>query len=369
MRIGSLFSGIGGLDLACEQAFNGETVWQVEREPYCQRVLESRWPNAKRHSDVREVGAHNLEPIDVLCGGFPCQDLSQAGRHAGLDGEKSGLYTELLRIAQELAPSYVVMENVPKLLHYRERLEGDFARIGYGLLWQQCEASDVGAPHKRRRVFALAVQGMQGSKLLTPPLGQQTDLFAPSWDGHRLRVGLWPTALANNNRKTMFKQGGEPLGCAVRWPTPTVKGNHNKASLSSKAGDGLSTAVKWPTPCSRDYRSGTGCTAKTQAKRRGSAQLPEVVGGCLNPAWVELLMGFPMGWTVPGAEVSAHAWPMGRGDEQAPHEPPRLVAPRSVADRTARLKALGNAVVPQQGAGALARMLSVHKRMSQGVDD
>jgi len=325
MRIGSLFSGIGGLDLACERAFNGETVWQVEREPYCQRVLESRWPSAKRHSDVREVGAHNLEPIDVLCGGFPCQDLSQAGRHAGLDGEKSGLYAELLRIAQELAPNYVVMENVPKLLHYQQRLEDDFARIGYGLLWQQCEASDVGAPHKRRRVFVLAVRGMQGSELLAPPLGQQTDLFAPSWDEHRLRVALWPTALAAGDRKAMFKQGGEPLGHAVRWPTPTVKGNHNKAGLSSKSGDGLATAA----------------------------------GGCLNPSWVELLMGFPVGWTVPGVEVGEHAWPLGRGDEQAPHEPPRLVAPRSVPDRPARLKALGNAVVPQQGAAALNRMLSV----------
>lgn len=304
MRIGSLFSGIGGLDLACERAFNGETVWQVEREPYCQRVLESRWPSAQRHSDVREVGAHNLEPCEVLCAGFPCQDLSQAGRHAGLDGEKSGLYAELLRIAQELAPAYVVMENVPKLLHYQQRLEDDFARIGYGLLWQQCEASDAGAPHKRRRVFVLAVRGTQGSKLLASPLGQQSDLFAPSW-------------------------------------APPSSG-----------------AVKWPTPCSRDYRSGTGCTAKTQAKRRGSPQLPEVVGGCLNPAWVELLMGFPMGWTVPGVEVGEHAWPLGRGDEQAPHEPPRLVAPRSVPDRPARLKALGNAVVPQQGAAALNRMLS-----------
>lgn len=340
MRIGSLFSGVGGLDLACEQAFSGETVWQVEREPYCQRVLESRWPNAKRHGDVREVGAHNLEPIDVLCGGFPCQDLSQAGRHAGLDGEKSGLYAELLRIAHELAPGYVVMENVPKLLHYQQRLEGDFARIGYGLLWQRCEASDVGAPHKRRRVFVLAVRGMQGSKTLAPPLGPQADLFAPSWDGHRPRADLWPTALADGDRKAMFKQGGEPLGHAVRWPTP----------------------------CSRDYRSGTGCTAKTQAKRRGSPQPPEVVGGCLNPAWVELLMGFPVGWTVPGATVGTHAWPMGRGDKQAPHEPPRLVAPRSVPDRPARLKALGNAVVPQQGAGALARMLAVHKKMSQDVD-
>jgi len=342
MRIGSLFSGIGGLDLACEQAFGGETVWQVEREPYCQRVLESRWPNAKRHSDVREVGAHNLEPIDLLCGGFPCQDLSQAGRHAGLDGDKSGLYLELLRVAQELTPAYVVMENVPKLLHYQQRLEGDFARIGYGLLWQQCEASDAGAPHKRKRVFVLAVRGMQGSELLASPLGQR-DLFAPSW--------------------------APPSSGAVKWPAPTVKGNHNKAGLSSKAGDGLSTAVKWPTPCSRDYRSGTGCTAKTQAKRRGSPQLPEVVGGCLNPAWVELLMGFPVGWTVPGVEVGEHAWPMGRGGEQASHEPPRLVAPRSVPDRPARLKALGNAVVPQQGAGALARMLSVHKKMSQDVDD
>tara|TARA_R100001510_G_scaffold23787_1_gene20925 strand:- start:1 stop:891 length:891 start_codon:yes stop_codon:yes gene_type:complete len=291
MRIGSLFSGIGGLDLACEQAFGGETVWQVEIDDHCQRVLAARWPEAKRHRDVRQVRARDLEPVDVLCGGFPCQDLSSAGSQAGLDGERSGLYSELLRLAIELEPGFVVIENVPRLMHYRERLESDFAQAGYGLIWQPCSASDAGAPHRRKRVFVLAVRGL--------------------------------------------------AGCSQVLPEP------------SRA----RSAPAWPTPCARDYRSGKGFTAATQAKRQGSPQLPEVAGGCLNPRWVELLMGFPQGWTNPDEEPEQHAWPMGRGDEQAHHEPPRLVAPRSVKNRPARIKALGNAVVPQQAALALRSML------------
>ena len=282
VKIGSLFSGIGGLDLACERVFGGDTVWQVEQEPYCQRVLESRWPNAQRHSDVRKVGAHNLEPIDVLCGGFPCQDLSHAGLRKGLDGHKSGLYSELLRITAELNPRYVAIENVPALVYYRDRVYRDFESLGYGMLWQECQASDAGAPHRRRRVFVLAVRGMGRSVSLNRPA--QRKLPNP-------------------------------------WPTPTVKGNYNKAGLSKKSGDGLATAA----------------------------------GGCLNPAWVETLMGFPAGWTDPSARTGSHAWPMARGDEQAPHEPPRLVSPRSTPHRKERLKALGNAVVPQQGILALQR--------------
>ena len=329
MKIGSLFSGIGGLDLACEQVFEGQTVWQVEREPYCQKVLSARWPDAQRFDDVTQVSADVLEPVDVLCGGFPCQDLSIAGKRAGLDGTRSGLYSQMMRLVSELRPRFVVFENVPALMKYRERVHDDLAARGYGSMWQMGQASDVGAPHRRRRVFVLAIRDASGC-IVVPRPSEQRDLFAPRWS-QQAPSGLWPTALADGDRRTMFAQGGEPLGHAVRWPTP----------------------------CARDYKSGTGCTEATQDKRNGTAQLPEVVGGCLNPAWVELLMGLPVGWTIPDADVGTHQWPMGRGKVQAAHEPPRLVPPRSVWNRAARLRALGNAVVPQQAAAALTRMLAV----------
>ena len=368
MKIGSLFSGIGGLDLACEQVFEGQTVWQVEREPYCQKVLAARWPDAERFDDVTQVSADVLEPVDVLCGGFPCQDLSIAGKRAGLDGTRSGLYSEMMRLVSELRPRFVVFENVPALMKYRERVHDDLAALGYGSRWQMCQASDVGAPHRRRRVFVLAIRDASGCIVLPRP-SEQRDLFAPVWSQRKDK--LWPTALADGDRRTMFAQGGEPLGHAVRWPTPCASDGQGSRSVpqgtsptgkrpnGTKAMISLQAAARWPTPCARDYKSGTGCTEVTQNKRNGTAQLPEVVGGCLNPAWVELLMGLPVGWTIPDADVGTHQWPMGRGEAQAAHEPPRLVPPRSLPHRAARLRALGNAVVPQQAAAALTRMLAV----------
>lgn len=84
--MGSLFAGIGGFDLGFERA-GFKTVWQVEIDRYCRKVLERHFPHAKRFNDVREVGARNLEPVDVICGGFPCQDISNAGKRAGIEGD------------------------------------------------------------------------------------------------------------------------------------------------------------------------------------------------------------------------------------------------------------------------------------------
>jgi site-specific DNA-cytosine methylase len=115
MNVGSLFAGIGGFDLGFERA-GMHTAWQVELDPYCRAVLAKHFPDAERFEDVREVGAHNLAPVDLICGGFPCQDLSVAGKGAGIDGERSGLWAEFARIIRELEPRYVVIENVPALL-------------------------------------------------------------------------------------------------------------------------------------------------------------------------------------------------------------------------------------------------------------
>jgi DNA (cytosine-5)-methyltransferase 1 len=112
---GSLFSGIGGFDLAFQRA-GIETIWQVEIDEKCLNILVRHFPNAERYTDVRTVGKQNLTPVDVICGGFPCQDLSVAGKRAGLAGERSGLWHEFHRIISELEPRWVVIENVPGLL-------------------------------------------------------------------------------------------------------------------------------------------------------------------------------------------------------------------------------------------------------------
>ena len=91
MRFGSLFAGIGGFDLGLERA-GMECVWQVEIDDFCNRVLEKHWPHVKRYRDVHDVGEHNLERVDLICGGFPCQDISNSGSKRGINGERSGLW-------------------------------------------------------------------------------------------------------------------------------------------------------------------------------------------------------------------------------------------------------------------------------------
>lgn len=158
-RIGSLFSGVGGLDLGLEWAGLGHTVWQVERDEWCRNVLQKHWPSAVRYDDVREVGAHNLEPVDVICGGFPCLDLSSAHTHAGkkgLDGPNSGLWREYARIISELRPRLVIVENVAQWRDWLPTVRSNLYERGYSSVSFQLCASDVGAPHKRARVFVVA---------------------------------------------------------------------------------------------------------------------------------------------------------------------------------------------------------------------
>ena len=152
MRFGSLFAGIGGFDLGLERA-GMECAWQVEIDPYCQKVLAKHWPDVPRYEDVREVGKHNLEEVDLICGGFPCQPVSQAGKQKGKD-DKRWLWPEYRRIVSELRPNYVFVENVRNLLrlHGTEVL-GDLTTLGYDAEWEVIPARAVGAPHKRDRLM------------------------------------------------------------------------------------------------------------------------------------------------------------------------------------------------------------------------
>ena len=160
VRIGSLFSGIGGFEVGLERAIPGtETVWQVEADAFCQSILQKHWPQAVIYDDVCAVGSHNLEPVDILCGGFPCQDISIVGKQRGInDGKKSSLYYEMFRIICEIRPRVVIFENVPAII----RLGGHdvlktLASAGYDAEWCTIRtAADFGLPHIRRRWFCVA---------------------------------------------------------------------------------------------------------------------------------------------------------------------------------------------------------------------
>ena len=303
MRVLSLFSGIGGLDLAAEWA-GMETVAFCEIEPYPVEVLKRRWPDVPVYNDVRELNRERLEadgilPIDIITGGFPCQDVSQAGKRVGFhdqDGEvtRSGLWTEYARLIGEIKPRWVVAENVRGLLSIPAAgivgggfgiVLRDLADLGYRAGWCCYGACDVGAPHRRERVFVVAYR------------------HEPRLEG-RLGGELPERASQLTVRKS----------CALGklWPTPHAN-CHTGAGAHGEGGENLQTTA----------------------------------GGQLNPDWVEVMMGFPIGWT--DIDVNPKPWPgwpaMMRIDQHY-YEPPRTT--KGGKNRAKRLQALGNAVVPQQ---------------------
>lgn len=170
MTFGSLFAGIGGFDLGFERA-GMQCLWQVEKDAWCRSILAKHWPHVERYEDVCDVGKHNLRTVDVICGGFPCQDVSIAGKQAGIgEGTRSGLWSQFHRIIGELRPRYAVLENVRNLLsgdngRWFGRVLGDLAEIGYDAEWEVLSASAFGADHERKRVYVVAYSntlGLQG---------------------------------------------------------------------------------------------------------------------------------------------------------------------------------------------------------------
>lgn len=168
-----------------ERAISGaETVWQVEQNPFCQKVLAKHWPAAKIYNDVKNIRADKVEAVDILCGGFPCQDISLPGKGEGLDGEKSGLWWEMLRIISELSAGrkkpIVVLENVAAIsVRGGCEVVGSLAKIGYCTEWTIISARDFGAPHLRRRWFAVAYPSDSDSKP-KPQTDQAFDTFGES---------------------------------------------------------------------------------------------------------------------------------------------------------------------------------------------
>ena len=157
LTFGSLFTGIGGMDLGFEQA-GMECVFQIEQNEDCLKALEYHWPRVPKFNDVRSFCGNEIDHHpNVLVGGFPCQDLSVAGFNKGLKGERSKLWYEFLRIIRIYLPRYVVIENVSALLNrgFAAVLSG-LAKVGYDAEWQIVKASDFALPHSRERLFIIA---------------------------------------------------------------------------------------------------------------------------------------------------------------------------------------------------------------------
>jgi DNA (cytosine-5)-methyltransferase 1 len=169
-KVLSLFAGIGGFDLGLERTGGFRTVAFCEIEPFCQRVLAKHWPKVPIYDDIRELTGARLAAdgiaVDVICGGFPCQDVSLAGKRVGLEGARSGLWSEYRRLISELLPVYVIVENVPGLLsNGMGTVLGELAEIGYDATWDCIPACAVGAPHRRDRVWIVAHPRSEGGRL------------------------------------------------------------------------------------------------------------------------------------------------------------------------------------------------------------
>lgn len=152
---GSLFSGVGGLDLGLERA-GWQIVWQVELEDFCQRVLAAHWPAVTRYRDIRSLDVRALARVELLCGGFPCQPVSVAGKRRGQADER-WLWPEFARVIRAVRPRFVLVENVPGLLQRGiGDVLGDLAACGYDAEWDCLPAASAGAPHLRDRVWIVA---------------------------------------------------------------------------------------------------------------------------------------------------------------------------------------------------------------------
>jgi DNA (cytosine-5)-methyltransferase 1 len=160
LKVLDLFAGIGGFTLGLERA-GFETAAFCEIDPYAQKVLRKNWPGVPIYDDVRDITAERLVSdgvrVDVITGGFPCQDISLAGRQSGIDGERSGLWSECARLLGELRPKYAIFENVTNLLNgergdWFKRVLWDISAVGYDAEWHCIPASAIGAHHHRDRV-------------------------------------------------------------------------------------------------------------------------------------------------------------------------------------------------------------------------
>lgn len=191
LRVLSLFAGIGGFDLGLERTGGFETVAFCEIEPFCQKVLAKHWPGVPIYDDVRTLTRERLAAdgiaVDVICGGFPCQDLSTSGSGLGLDGERSGLWREYARLIRELRTRFVIVENSPELLDgWMGDVLGPLAALGYDAEWECIPAAFLGAPHGRDRVWAVAYPSGFGQ---SKPWGC-LDAIRPAPDAYREASGL-----------------------------------------------------------------------------------------------------------------------------------------------------------------------------------
>lgn len=307
MKIGSLCTGYGGLDMAVEAYFEAEMVWCAEIDKYASQLITARFdkPNL---GDIKQIDWDTVEPIDILTAGYPCQPFSTAGQRKGTDDQRH-IWPYIIKAISILRPSIVVLENVRGHLSlgFKEVLE-DLAQNGYDARWQVVRASDVGAPHQRARLFIIAYPSCK-SRSQT-----KTRLYAKSEYSDRKQNSFTNTS-SEGLQRSWDKTNDFTNGFVANT-------NSDACSQPRRANKELPT-----TSNGLQQRQDKG---QARRKYRSSCEMQQqevpntLVDGKLNARFVEYMMGLPVGW-VTDLDLS----------------------------RSQQLKMLGNGVVPQQAHYAL----------------
>jgi DNA (cytosine-5)-methyltransferase 1 len=302
VRIGSLCTGYGGLDIAALAVFGGSLAWCADNDKHVSTTLAARYPDVPNLGDLTLLNWREVPVVDVLCAGFPCQDISFSGRGAGIEkGVRSGIWKNIVTGIRELRPAVIVVENVDAIRgRGLNRVLGDVAEIGYDASWTSLRASDVGAAHRRERVFILAYE--QGS--------EATDILAAAY----ARSQRWERWAASGQAQSRRAPGG-PVRPGDLTLAGTVerlqRGRGGVSSVGEIAWGRYEAAI-------RRWEALTGRQAPYPVER-GTRGQPR-----LAAAFTEWLMGLPKGFVT------------------------ELGLPYSAQHR-----ALGNGVVPQQAVVAL----------------
>ena len=358
--IWSTFSGIGGLELGLEMAGLGPVVLQCEWEPWNRALLAQRWPGCIQHDDIHTLQAHHGPRPRIICGGFPCQDISSAGARVGLAGAKSGLWWELARVIAATRPEYIVLENVAAILSDSqpvvppraewlgdpptEPLHGAFgavlwtlAALGYDATWDCVPAGALGGPHRRDRWFLVAYSVRDESQRRGAARGLASSQKARSEEGAqrewiRYTPGCSGAGLAYSTGGGL-RDGQRAQSVQPREPRLDPGGIWRRALNIARAkapwtyqprvggaSDGLPGGVDWPTPRAIEWQNG--------GWQRANGRVYETLSGSVGTA------------KMPRPPKARPVQPWERGE-------PRTKPPEP--DWKQRLRALGNAVVPVAG--------------------
>lgn len=416
-RIGELFAGYGGLGMGVQQVYGGKVIWVSEFDKGPSKILAHRFPGVPNHGDITKIGWADVEPVDILTGGSPCQDLSHAGRRAGMtEGTRSNLWVAMREAIAQLRPSLVIWENVAGAfsaaadsevepcagcvgdgsgVHLRAlgRVLGDLSSLGYDASWHSLRASDVGAPHGRLRVFVVAQDAQRegrGAAWDAAPreaFGGRTSTVAGGSGSASAGVKLLPTATTRDHKDhTIRREPHRPddtdtlaraltdVPCAL-LPTPAVndmgegktvdRWDEWTAAMQAKHGNGnghgksLAIEAQRLLPTPRAYEGGGNGPAEHERNSPGLL--------CVDyhlAQWGDYAAAIARWEHVLGRPAPNPTMTSSKGNPQLSPRfveflmglPAGWVTDTPGITRNEALKALGNGVVPQQAAEALRVM-------------